>query len=126
MSAEFPSVSEAISQEQIDDYAEISGDYNPIHVDQEAAAASEFGGTIAHGPIALQTFFRSLTGLTGGEALPPGTQVKVTFRAPVRPGDTVHSELREREDADGATALSVECVNQDGTIVIAAQAEIPS
>lgn len=125
MSAEFPSVSEAISQEQIDRYAEVSGDYNPIHVDQEAAAASEFGGTIAHGPIALQTFFRSLTELSGGQAPPPGTAVKVTFRAPVRPGDTVHSELREREDNDGTTAIAVECVNQDGTTVIAAQANIP-
>src|SRR5262249_39715640 len=93
--AEFPSTSEAVSQETIDRYADISGDYNPIHVDQEAAAASEFGGTIAHGPIALQTFFRSLTEATGGGALPPGTEVKVTFRAPVRPGDTVRSELRE-------------------------------
>lgn len=126
MSAEFPSVSEAVSQETIDRYADISGDYNPIHVDQEAAAASEFGGTIAHGPIALQTFFRSLTGMTGGEAPPPGTEVKVTYRAPVRPGDTVHSELREREDAAGATALAAECVNQDGTTVISAKAEIPS
>lgn len=126
MSAEFPSVSEAVSQETIDRYADISGDYNPIHVDLEAAAASEFGGTIAHGPIALQTFFRSLTESTGGGALPAGTTVKVTFRAPVRPGDTVRSELREREEGAGATELSAECVNQDGTTVIAAQASIPN
>lgn len=125
-SAEFPSVSEGISQEQIDRYADISGDYNPIHVDQEAAAASEFGGTIAHGPIALQTFFRSLTEWTGGEAPPPGTTVKVTFRFPVRPGDTIHSELREREDADGTTTIAVECVNQDDTTVIAATAQVPN
>lgn len=124
--AEFPSVSEAVSQETIDRYAEISGDYNPIHVDQEAAAASEFGGTIAHGPIALQTFFRSLTEWTGGEAVPAGTEVKVTFRFPVRPGDTVHSELREREDGDGASTITTECVNQDGTTVIAATASVPS
>lgn len=124
--AEFPSVSEAISQEQIDRYADISGDYNPIHVDQEAAAASEFGGTIAHGPIALQTFFRSLTELTGGGAPPPGTEVKVTFRFPVRPGDTIHSELREREDGEGTTAITVECLNQDGTTVIAAKAKVLS
>ena len=58
---DFPSASEHVTQETINRYADISGDYNPIHVDEEAAAASEFGGTIAHGPIALQTFFRSLT-----------------------------------------------------------------
>ena len=37
-----------ISQEMINEYAEISGDFNPIHVDLEAAAKSEFKGTIAH------------------------------------------------------------------------------
>ena len=124
--AEFPSVSEPISQDTIDRYADISGDYNPLHVDQEAAAASEFGGTIAHGPIALQTFFRSLTGWLGTEAPPAGTEVKVTFRHPVRPGDTVSCELREREDGATATELAAECVNQDATPVIAAKASVPA
>jgi 3-hydroxybutyryl-CoA dehydratase len=123
--AEFPSVSEAISQETIDRYADISGDYNPLHVDQEAAAASEFGGTIAHGPIALQTFFRSLTGWLGSEAPPAGTSVAVTFRHPVRPGDTISCELRERSDAAGAAELAAECVNQDATPVISVKAEVP-
>lgn len=123
--AEFPSVSEAISQETIDRYADLSGDYNPIHVDQEAAAASEFGGTIAHGPIALQSFFRSLTAWLGSPAPPPGTEVKVTFRAPVRPGDTVRCELRERGEEGGATTIASECLNQDDVTVIAARASVP-
>ena len=123
---EFPSVSETVSQETIDRYADLSGDYNPIHVDQEAAAASEFGGTIAHGPIALQSFFRSLTEWVGAPAPPPGTEVKVVFRAPVRPGDTVRCELREREDAAGATAIATECLNQDNVTVIAARASVPA
>lgn len=119
---EFPSVSEAVSQKTIDDYADLSGDYNPIHVDQEAAAASEFGGTIAHGPIALQTFFRSLTEWLGESAPPAGTKVKVTFRAPTRPGDTIHCELRKQE----GTEITAECLNQDGATVIAASASIPA
>jgi 3-hydroxybutyryl-CoA dehydratase len=123
--ADFPSVSEPISQETIDRYADISGDYNPLHVDQEAAAASEFGGTIAHGPIALQTFFRSLTEWLGTTAPPPGTEVKVVFRHPTRPGDTIHCELRERDSSGGRTAIVAECVNQDDTTVIAAKASIP-
>lgn len=119
---EFPSVSETVTQETIDSYADLSGDYNPIHVDQEAAAASEFGGTIAHGPIALQTFFRSLTDWLGTEAPPAGTVVNVTFRAPTRPGDTIHCELRERD----GTEITTECVNQDGVTVIAAKASLPA
>lgn len=123
---EFPSISEAVSQETIDRYADISGDYNPIHVDQEAAAISEFGGTIAHGPIALQTFFRSLTAWVGEDAPPAGTTVKVTFRAPVRPGDTVSCELREREDGEGVTTIAAECLNQTDATVISVTASVPS
>ncbi len=118
---EFPSVSEAVSQETINDYADLSGDYNPIHVDEAAGAASEFGGTIAHGPIALQTFFRSLTEWLGETAPPAGTEVKVVFRAPTRPGDTIHCELREQEGSE----ITTECVNQDGTVVIGAKTTLP-
>ena len=119
---DFPSASEHVTQETINRYADISGDYNPIHVDEEAAAASEFGGTIAHGPIALQTFFRSLTEWLDSPAPPAGTVVSITFRAPTRPGDTIHSELREQDGDE----IAAECVNQDGTTVISAKTTIPS
>jgi 3-hydroxybutyryl-CoA dehydratase len=121
-SKDFPSASEHVTQETINRYADISGDYNPIHVDEEAAAASEFGGTIAHGPIALQTFFRSLTEWLDSPAPPAGTVINITFRAPTRPGDTIHCELRE-QDGDEITA---ECVNQTDATVISAKATIPS
>lgn len=119
---DFPSASEHVTQETINRYADISGDYNPIHVDEEAAAASEFGGTIAHGPIALQTFFRSLTEWLDSPAPPAGTVVNITFRAPTRPGDTIHSKLREQDGDE----IAAECLNQDGTTVITAKATIPS
>ncbi len=118
---EFPSVSETVTQETINDYADLSGDYNPIHVDEAAGAASEFGGTIAHGPIALQTYFRSLTEWLGEPAPPAGTVAKITFRAPTRPGDTIHCELRESDGPE----ITTECVNQDGTVVIGAKTTLP-
>src|SRR6476659_4972183 len=95
---EFPAVNDHVSQDGIDAYAEISGDFNPLHVDPQAAAASEFGGIIAHGPIALHAFFRAATGWLGVDALPAGSEVKVTYRAPTRPGDRITSELRSSED----------------------------
>ncbi len=48
-----PSTWRAIVQEDIDLYAQLSGDDNPIHVDAEAAARSPFGGRIAHGMLTL-------------------------------------------------------------------------
>ena len=122
---EFPTVTDVVTQDGIDAYAEISGDFNPLHVDPEAAAASEFGGIIAHGPIALQAFFRAATEWLGAEAMPPGSEVKVTYRAPTRPGDDVGVRVAEMETAaDGHTELSAECVTQEGTTVVSVRALI--
>jgi acyl dehydratase len=122
---DFPTVSDAVTQDGIDAYAEISGDFNPLHVDPEAAAASEFGGIIAHGPIALQAFFRAATEWLGTEALPAGSEVKVTYRAPTRPGDEVGVRVNEMQTAaDGRADVSAECVTQDGTTVVSVRALI--
>lgn len=124
---DFPSVSERVTQDSIDAYAEISGDFNPLHVDPEAAAASEFGGIIAHGPVALHPFFRAACQWLGVEALPPGSEVKVTYRAPTRPGDELTVRLGELETADdGRAELKAECVNQDGTTVVSVTAVLPA
>lgn len=48
-----PSSWRAIEQDDIDLYAQLSGDDNPIHVDAEVAARSPFGGRIAHGMLTL-------------------------------------------------------------------------
>lgn len=115
----FPSVADVVTQDAIDAYAEISGDFNPLHVDPEAAAASEFGGIIAHGPIALHAFFRAATEWLGLDALPAGSEVKVTYRAPTRPGDEITCEVRELErEADGSVSVAADCVNQEGTTVV--------
>jgi 3-hydroxybutyryl-CoA dehydratase len=124
---DFPAVTELVTQESIDAYAEISGDFNPIHVDPEAAAASEFGGIIAHGPVALHAFFRAATEWLGTDSLPPRSEVKVTYRAPTRPGDEVTVRLGELQTAeDGRTELKAECVTQDGTTVVSVTAVLPA
>lgn len=120
--ANFTGIADTVTQESIDAYAELSGDFNPLHVDPEVAAASEFGGTIAHGPIALHAFFRSLTEWLGVEALPPGSEVKAVYRAPTRPGDEVTCELRESQLHDGRLELRAECVTQAGTAVVSVSA----
>jgi 3-hydroxybutyryl-CoA dehydratase len=125
----FPKVTDLVTQDGIDAYAEISGDFNPLHVDPEAAAASEFGGTIAHGPIALHSFFRAATEWLGSDALPANSEVKVTYRAPTRPGDEVSCRLTELADAetgDGLVQLAAECVTQADTTVDSIKAVLPA
>jgi 3-hydroxybutyryl-CoA dehydratase len=120
---QFTSVTDTVTQDGIDTYAEISGDFNPLHVDPVAAAASEFGGIIAHGPIALHSFFRTATTWLGSDALPAGSEVKVTYRAPTRPGDAVSCVVEHTEEtADGRLAIDAQCVKQDGTTVVTVKA----
>lgn len=121
-----PEVTDTVTQDTIDAYAELSGDYNPLHVDPEAAAASEFGGIVAHGPIALHAFFRAATEWAGADALPPGSRVAITYRAPTRPGDSIACRAGAPSAADGGTAVDAECVNQDGTTVVSVRATLGS
>ena len=114
--SEFEPMDEAISQESINRYAELSGDFNPLHVDVAFAEASEFGGTIAHGPIQLQPFFRSLCAWFDADAFPSGTTVSVTYRHPARPGDTVHFEALSVIE-DEVVTLEGRSLNQDGTVL---------
>ena len=121
----FPAVTDTVGQDGIDTYAELSTDYNPLHVDPEAAAASEFGGIIAHGPIALHAFFRAATAWLGVDALPATSDVRVTYRAPTRPGDQITCELREVDEvAPGRYEVAADCVKSDGTVVVSVAATL--
>jgi acyl dehydratase len=89
-----PSSWRAIPQEDIDLYAQLSGDDNPIHVDEVAAAASPFKGRIAHGMLTLSMVVPHLreiyrvsgtrTGIVYGfnrirfpQAVPSGARIRV-------------------------------------------------
>lgn len=81
-----------ITPEMIDTFAAVTGDRNPIHTDP-VYAHPRFGGVIAHG-VLLVGFFSALlaTSLPGPGAL--ARELKVRFRAPVRPGDDVDIEVK--------------------------------
>lgn len=117
-----PSCGIHITQELINTYAAISGDYNPIHVDLEVAATSPFGGTIAHGCIPLDPVFQAVQRWLGQPALPQDTTITLRYRAPSRPGDVIRTEAQvtgERTDSDRHTAvIAFACLNQRGERVI--------
>lgn len=125
-----PECSIRITQELIDTYAGISGDFNPIHVDAQAGAASVFGGTIAHGCIPLEPVFQSILRWSGGDRLPPQTRLSLRYRAPSRPGDTIHSQVQlqsESATAQGrAIVMAFSCVNQNGQLVIDGECTYPA
>src|ERR1700759_849448 len=84
--------SRAISDRDIELFTELTGDRNPLHYDDEAAAASRFGGLIVQGGVTS-----GLLNAVVAEDLPgPGSvflHVDWSFRAPVRPGDEITAEV---------------------------------
>lgn len=87
--AELPTLTRQVTQDLIDGWAELSGDFNPLHTDVEYARSTRFGGTIAHGHISLCWLLEMLFGVAGDSWLTTGSLRNVTFLAPVRPGATM-------------------------------------
>ena len=97
-------ISRIVEQANISAYAEASGDFNPIHIDEEFARATRFGGTIAHGMLIAAMLSELMATEFADDWVETG-QLKIRFRSPVKPGDTVtaHGEIsRVREVAEGA------------------------
>ena len=118
-------VTHAVGRAEIDRYAELSGDNNPLHMDPEYAAATPFGTVIAHGPIGLQTAFEALARWLRSDGVPPGIRVDVSYRGPVRIDDRVSCRCEHVADHAGDLALTLRATNQDGAEVLQALAIVP-
>jgi acyl dehydratase len=109
----------AVTRADIELFTALTGDRNPLHYDEAAAAASRFGGIIVQGGVTT-----GLLNALVAEDLPgPGSvflQVDWKFLAPVRPGDEITAEgevLEARADKPIYT-LRTTITNQDGTVVV--------
>ena len=112
-----------ITQAQIDAYADASGDHNPIHVDPAFAAATPFAGTIAHGMLVLALVGEMMFGAFGERWLASG-KLKVRFKAPTRPGDTVTASAEPLKRAGGVAEYAVQCASAAGEVVIEGRATV--
>ena len=86
-------IRKVITDRDIEQFAEISTDYNPVHLDDEYARDTIFEGRIAHGMLTA-----GLVSAVIGEQLPGHGAIYMSqnlkFLAPVRPGDLVHAEVK--------------------------------
>jgi acyl dehydratase len=108
-----------VSTRDIELFTELTGDRNPLHYDDAAAARSRFGGIIVQGGVTS-----GLLNAVVAEDLPgPGSVFLHTdwsFKAPVRPGDEITAEvevLEARADKP-LTRLRTTVVNGEGTVVL--------
>lgn len=109
---EFPEVTHTIGRSEIDRYAEISGDHNPLHMDAEFVKSTPFETNIAHGPIGLQTIFEAVARWLGDAGVPPGVRVDVSYRGPVHIDDTVTCRAVGLADHAGDLVVTVSASNQ--------------
>jgi len=111
--------SRAVTSRDIELFTAMSGDRNPLHYDEAAARRTRFGGIVVQGGVTS-----AILNAVVAEDLPgPGTvflQVNWSFRAPVRPGDTITGEVtvtKVRADKP-ITELETRVVRNDGTVVL--------
>jgi len=108
-----------VTSRDIELFTKISGDRNPLHYDKEAAAATRFGGIVVQGGVTS-----AILNAVVAEDLPgPGTvflQINWSFKAPVRPGDTITGEVevtKVRADKP-ITELETRVTLADKTVVL--------
>ncbi|MBW2554409.1 MAG: hypothetical protein JRE20_09820 [Deltaproteobacteria bacterium] len=119
----------AVTQDLINEYAHICGDYNTLHVDVEGMKDHPlFGGTIAHGTINVEPVLQAVCTIQGTTWPKEGTIIDLQFRAPVKPGDTIQSKLvvKDKKTEGGKNILVCDMFisNDKGTDCVKGTAEI--
>lgn len=121
--------SRTITEADIAAFASLTGDFNPLHTDEEFAKTTMFGSRIAHGMMTLSY----LVGLVSRLGVLDGTVVAfmgindLRFKEPVRAGDTIHGEMAVKRTrllsgrGTGIVTVEVAAVNQKGTTVLSAE-----
>ena len=110
-------------------FASLSGDYNPLHIDEEFAKKTPFGTRIAHGLLSVSVMSGYLGQLLNGTAIAfLGARYK--FTAPVKIGDTIHgeSEVIEKKDKEkyngGVVKIKLQIKNQRDEVCVEGEAAV--
>lgn len=111
------SLTRIVTERDIASFADLSGDYNPIHVDKAFGKASRFGGNIAHG-----IFTASLVSTLLGMQLPGVGTIylgqSMQFKAPVRPGDELVVSVTIRELVPRGRRVILDCLAKVGDVEV--------
>ena len=118
-------ITKKIEQADVDAFADLTGDHNPVHVDEEFAKTTRFGRRIAHGLLTASLISSVLANkLPGAGSVYLGQTLK--FVAPVFPGDEITARVTVKEIRDNKPVVKLEtvCLNQRDEIVIRGEATV--
>jgi 3-hydroxybutyryl-CoA dehydratase len=119
------SISKTITDADIHGFAEVTGDHNPLHLDDDYAAKTRFGRRIAHGMLSA-----SLISAVLANELPGAGSVYLSqtlkFVKPVFPGDTVTARVTVITIKDDKPIITLEtvCTNQNNEPVLKGEATV--
>ena len=123
-----PMVKPPIAQEQLNRYAQASGDHNPIHLNEEAARRVGLDGIIAHGMLSMAFLGQYISQQISADPAALLTNLKVRYVGMVRLGDTLTCQgiVKNIAVAAGETTITIECwaQNQRGEKVTVGEAEV--
>lgn len=119
------STSKQITDSVVRAFAELSGDYNPIHLDEEFAAKTRFGRRIAHGMI-CGALISAVLGNEFKERKIVYLSQTLKFTAPVFLDDTVTATAIVANIREGKPIVTLEtvCTNQNGEMVVKGEAVV--
>lgn len=107
---------------QVRQYAEASGDFNPIHLDDTYARQAGLGGVIAHGMLTMAQMAAALTNWIGEEGRI--SKLEVRFEQMVHPGDVINFSGSIRERSENTFIFDLEAVNDKAQRVLSGLAHI--
>ncbi len=117
-------ISVRITEEMVDDFARLSGDQNPIHMDEEFAKTTRFKKRIAHGMLAASFISRALNEAIGKGGIYLSQTLK--FTNPIYIGEMIHVNLRVTAFREKMGFASVETIITDdaGTVLVKGDATL--
>src|SRR3954464_1025717 len=113
------SITRLVTEQLIREIAELSGDYNPIHLDEEFARGTRFGQRIAHGMLS-GAFISAVLGNEFKDRKIVYLSQTMRFTAPTFIGDTITTTATVTNIREGKNivTLSTECKKQTGEITL--------
>jgi 3-hydroxybutyryl-CoA dehydratase len=118
------SIQNTVSEQDVIDFARVSGDHNPLHLDEEYAKTTQFGTRIAHGALTASY----ISAVIGNDLPGPGAvfiELSLKFVRPVKIGDTVTSTAEVTEMIERGCRVTLAVKGEvDGKTVMKGEARV--